>query len=66
MAAEHDLISSLNTITVNSRLMYRSNVGIILFRVVAVDWFLVSCIVTGELAEIGQKRKRRFISQTYV
>jgi hypothetical protein len=41
-------------------------VGINLNRVVTVDWFLVSHIVTDELAQIGQKRKRWFISQTFV
>ena len=32
--------------------------GINLNRVVSIDWFLVSCIVTGELAQIGQKKER--------
>ena len=42
------------------RRLNRSKVGINLNRVVSVDWFLVSCIVTGELAQIGRKRRRWF------
>ena len=50
------------------RRLNRSKVGINLNRVVSVDWFLVSCIVTGELVQIGQKKKRKgwHISQIFV
>ena len=46
--------------------MCRSKVGTNLNRAVTVDWFLVSCIVTAELAQSGQKGKRSFISHTFV